>query len=81
MPSYDDIQLAARLVTCQVCGKDYYMTRPQALCVPCQDVQMKQIGCQTCRRYGKENRERERLWFSPGCLKPSGLLPFGEAVS
>ena len=48
--SYDDKQLAARLVTCKLCGKDYYMTSPQALCVPCQDAQAKtEKGCQTCR--------------------------------
>ena len=49
--SYDDKQLAARLVTCQVCRKDYYMTHPRALCVPCQDAQAKQLekGSQPCR--------------------------------
>jgi hypothetical protein len=33
--SYDAKQMAAVLTTCQACGRGYYMTAPQAVCVLC----------------------------------------------
>lgn len=34
--SYDDVQAAAVLVTCEKCGKSYYMTKPRPRCLACQ---------------------------------------------
>jgi uncharacterized membrane protein len=34
-PTYDAIQMAAVLMRCTVCGKDWYMTKPQPVCVRC----------------------------------------------
>lgn len=33
--SYDDHQRNAVLVQCARCGRSYFMTRPQAICVCC----------------------------------------------
>jgi hypothetical protein len=30
---------------------------------------------------GKENRKKERIWFSPGCLKPEQMGLFDELES
>ena len=35
VPSYDDKQINAALVTCAKCGRAWYMTAPQPLCRAC----------------------------------------------
>lgn len=35
VPSYDDKQINAVLVTCAGCGRAWYMTWPHALCLAC----------------------------------------------
>lgn len=34
-PDYDTARATALLVICQQCGKAYYMTHPQPVCVLC----------------------------------------------
>ena len=35
MPTYDQIQMSAILTTCTVCGRAFYMTHPQPVCLTC----------------------------------------------
>jgi uncharacterized membrane protein len=41
LKSYDATQLGAVLVTCTVCGKPWYMTHPQPVCLACQRAAVK----------------------------------------
>lgn len=34
-PSYDDRQVSAVLVTCALCRRSFYMTKPEKFCLPC----------------------------------------------
>lgn len=35
--SYDEKQRSAVLITCLRCGRSFYMTKPQAWCLECQE--------------------------------------------
>jgi hypothetical protein len=39
MPSFDQIQAGAVLVTCEACGRSWYMTVAHVRCFACRDQQ------------------------------------------
>ncbi len=42
--SYDDRQITAPLVTCAVCGRSWYMTKPEPVCIECMEAAVKAAG-------------------------------------
>lgn len=60
-----------------LCGYDGEHAMPSSwACVP-----WKAHGGYSRSVRGVENRSKERIWFSPHCLRPSDELPFGEPES
>ncbi len=43
-PSYDERQITAPLVTCAVCGRSWYMTKPEPVCIECMEAAVKAAG-------------------------------------
>jgi len=35
IPTYDEIQMSAKLVVCTVCSRSFYMTKPGPVCIEC----------------------------------------------